>query len=47
MGDSVREVLTHDSGKTAISTLIGYTVILAVMTAVLFGGALLFFSFFG
>lgn len=47
MSERVRDVLTHPAGRTAISTAIGYILILAVMTLVLFGGAYAFFSVFG
>lgn len=47
MAERVRDVLSHAAGRTAISTVVGYLVILTVMTVVLFGGAWLFFSLFG
>ncbi len=43
----VRDVLTHPSGRTAIATALGYAIILAVMTVLLFGGGWLAFAVFG
>lgn len=47
MADTLRGVLTHPAGWTAVSTAIGYLLILALMTIVIFGGAYAFFTVFG
>ena len=47
MAERVRDVLTHEAGRTAVSTVIGYLLILGIMTLVLFGGALVLFRVFG
>lgn len=47
MSQRVRDVCFHPSGRTAIATVLGYLIILAIMTAVLFGGAYLLFLVFG
>lgn len=47
MAERVRDVLVHPSGRTAIATIIGYLLILAVMTLVLFGGGYALFRVFG
>lgn len=47
MVESVRDVLTSQSGRTALATVAGYLVILVLMTIVLFGGAYAFFSILG
>lgn len=47
MVDRARDVVTHPAGRTAIATVLGYSLILVVMTVVLFGGAWMAFRFFG
>lgn len=47
MASGVRETLTHPAGRSAIATIIGYLIILAIMTIVLFGGAWFAFGIFG
>lgn len=47
MTESIREVLTSPAGRTAVSTVIGYLLILAVMTIILFGGSYALFRVFG
>lgn len=47
MGNGVLDTLRHPAGVTAIATVLGYAVILAIMTAVVFGGGWLAFRLFG
>lgn len=43
----LRDLAVHPSGRTAIATAIGYGLVLALMTVVLFGGGWLAFATFG
>ncbi len=47
MGNGVLDTLGHPAGVTGIATVLGYAVILAIMTAALFGGGWLAFWLFG
>lgn len=47
MGNGVLDTLRHPAGVTGIATVLGYAVILAIMTAALFGGGWLAFWLFG
>lgn len=47
MERSLRDVVTHPSGRTAIATVVGYSLILLLMTLLLFGGGWMAFAIFG